>query len=149
MERGNGNDQDNEERCHGVKGDGTPCQAMVMEGASYCFFHNPSNAGERLAAQRRGGEGHRTRVMPSDSSDFVLNNSDDVLALITVVINQVYHRTMGPKEGTTLGYLAGIAQKAQAARDIEQRLAVLEGIIQKMRPMQQLFDPNSGDTEDQ
>jgi hypothetical protein len=136
------NGTDVSQRCQWIKGDGASCQAMVMEGDIYCFFHHPGKAGEREAAQRRGGEGNRAPVLPPDPSDFLLKSSQDVLEFLTTVINQVFRKEIGTKEATAIGYLVGIVQKALAARDFEERLAAVEAMIKTGQPNEGLFNPN-------
>lgn len=44
-----------EKSCSAKCSDGSPCQATVMHGSEYCFFHNPGTVDERKAAARRSG----------------------------------------------------------------------------------------------
>ena len=43
-------------RCSTVKNDGEHRRAKALTGSSWCYFHDPESADERIAASRRGGE---------------------------------------------------------------------------------------------
>ena len=55
--------------CARIKGDGERCGARAMEGAEWCYGHDPARAGERKRNARKGGKsGGRGRPQTETAS---------------------------------------------------------------------------------
>jgi len=49
-------------KCRGTKRDGSQCTATVNPPQSYCWWHDPRNAGTRRAAASKGGRAKANKV---------------------------------------------------------------------------------------
>ena len=52
-----------EKLCQARKQDGSKCEASVLAGSEFCFFHDPSKCADRRAAQSLGGQANRMRTL--------------------------------------------------------------------------------------
>jgi len=68
--------------CEKTKRDGQRCRAMAIASSQYCFFHDPSRAKARKAAQRQGGQANGPAVLPADAADVPLHSGKDVAAFL-------------------------------------------------------------------
>jgi len=118
-------------RCAAFKDDSSPCHAPPLNGASFCFFHDPEKAAERAAASRRGGEKGRPAVLPPDTPDFPSESPGDLGDLLGRMMNHVLRGELDPKIATTVGYLATIKARALNNAAIEARLETLEKVVKK------------------
>ena len=84
--------------CEKLKSNGQRCRAMAMAGSQYCFFHDPSAAEARKAAQREGGQANGPAVLPADVADVPLHSGKDVAAFLAETINQVRKGTGLPQD---------------------------------------------------
>ena len=128
--------------CGKVKGNGERCRAMAMAGSQYCFFHEPSVAEARKAAQRQGGQANGQEVLPADAADVPLHSGKDVAAFLAGTINQVRKGQVSPKIATTVGYLSSLLMKALETTDIEERLARIEQVLKMRGAEEPLFNPD-------
>jgi hypothetical protein len=115
--------------CRQTRADGEPCGANTLNGSDYCFFHDPSKAAEREAAQRAGGSVGKTAVLPPETPDVRLASVTDVVVLLGHAINQVRRGEIDPKVANAVGYLTATLLRALEQGDIEKRLAELEAIV--------------------
>jgi hypothetical protein len=113
-----------------------------MDGAPFCFFHNPQSKDTRQAAQSRGGQANRAPVLSLDSEDVQLRSAQDVAELLAKTINQVRKGLISPKVATAVGYLAAPLMRAFEASSTEARLSRLEQAL-STRPASGLFDPDA------
>jgi hypothetical protein len=125
--------------CAKVKADGNRCGARALNGAEFCFFHDPASVQERAAASRRGGEKNRARVLPSDTSDFPLSGAGDAAALLGRTVNQVLRGELDPRVANTVGYLIGLQIRALDAGKLEERLAGLEALMKQQQTPRRRF----------
>src|SRR5437879_2999402 len=107
-----GTDDQKETCVSKTKSNGRRCQAMAMDGSSYCFFHDPATETARKAAQRQGGQANGPAVLPADAADVPLDSGKDVSAFLAETINQVRKGQISPKIASTLGYLSSLLTKA-------------------------------------
>jgi hypothetical protein len=121
----------NKKVCRARKQDGSTCGATALAGSEFCFFHDPSKAADRRAAQSLGGQGNRIRTLSEATPDVKIQNSGDVVALICETINQVRKGTIDPRVANAVGYLANLATKALEQNELETRIAKLEGLFEK------------------
>ena len=116
-------------QCKRVKADGNRCRANALSASEYCFFHDPSRAAERKAAQRAGGSVGKTAVLPPDTLDAPLGSVTGVVTLLGQTMNQVRRGEIGPRVANAVGYLAATLLRGLEQGDIERRLAELEAIL--------------------
>jgi hypothetical protein len=117
--------------CRASKQDGSACGATALSGSEFCFFHDPSKASDRRAAQSLGGQGNRIRTLSEATPDVKIENSADVVALICETINQVRKGCIDPRVANAVGYLANLATKAMEQNELETRIAKLEGLFER------------------
>ena len=113
--------------CQAVKPDGTRCKAAALPGSDYCFFHDPSLAAERRAAQSAGGS--RIKTLAADAPEVQVADTRDVVSLISETINQVRRGQVDPRVANSVGYLAAILLRAVEQGTLEGKVAELEAII--------------------
>jgi hypothetical protein len=116
-------EQTPESFCQQVKPDGSKCQARPPAGSDFCFFHDPEKSAEREAAQRAGGQKNKMAVLPSTAPDARLQDTRDVVTLLSETINHVRRGEIDPKVANAVGYLGGLLMKAIHEAEIEQRKA--------------------------
>ena len=128
--------------CEKIKSNGEKCRAMAKESSQYCFFHDPSVAEARKAAQRQGGQANGQEVLPADAADVPLHSGKDVAAFLAETINQVRKGRVSPKVASTVGYLSSLLMKALETTDIEERLARMEQVLQMRGADESIFNPD-------
>lgn len=119
--------------CRVTKPDGTPCQAPVLPGSEYCFFHDPKKAEERRLAQSHGGKQGRHKVLSDETPDVQIRDCRDILVFIETTINQLRRGEVDPRIANSLGYLLNLSLKAIDQGTTERRLAELEAVIKVPR----------------
>jgi hypothetical protein len=114
--------------CEFVKRGGERCRARPRAGSAFCFFHDPTAAGERRAARRRGGitRSRRAAVLPETEPDAPLNTVADVVSLLGVTINQTRRGQLDVKVANALSSLTNVLLRGISQGDLEQRLAAVE-----------------------
>ena len=115
--------------CQAKKPDGTRCQAAALPGSGFCFFHDPTKADERRAAQSFGGSQNRMKTLDADAPDVKVADCRDVVKLISEMINQVRKGQVDPRVANAVGYLANVLIKAIEQGELEERLAELETLV--------------------
>jgi len=120
-------------QCKQRKLDRSRCQAAALPGSDFCFFHDPSKADERKAAQSQGGRQGKIKTLPSSAPDVNIKDCEDVVRLISETINQVRKGQVDPRVANAVGYLANVLIRAVEQGELERRLAELEGIVKMPR----------------
>jgi hypothetical protein len=115
--------------CEASTRHGMVCQAAAVFGSSFCYFHDPARANERKEAQASGGRRHQLATLTAASPDVRIEDSGDVVALISVTINQVRKGSIDPRVANAVGYLANLLLKALENSDLEKRIESLEAIL--------------------
>jgi len=107
---------------------GKRCRAHARMNDRFCFFHSAVTAADRGRARRAGGVARSwgAAVLPSDTQDLPLHNTDDVCALLAESINQVRRGQIDPRVANAMGYLASILLGALQQGPLEERLQRLE-----------------------
>lgn len=121
--------EDGTKKCSQVKQNGQQCQANVIVGSEFCFFHDPTKAEERKKAQAAGGAQNRAPSLPLETPDLSLRTTQEVAQLLGQTINQVRRGEIDPRIGNAIGYLSGVLLKAQEQGDIIKKLQMLEDTI--------------------
>lgn len=117
-------------QCQAVKPDGSRCQAATLPGSDFCFFHDPSKAGERREAQALGGRQNRMKTLDSRASDVKIEDCGDVVALMSETINQVRKGVIDPRIANAVGYLTNVVMKALEQDELESRIERLEALLE-------------------
>jgi len=120
-------------QCVANKPDGSRCQVSALSGSDFCFFHAPSTAVERKAAQSLGGQGNRMKVLDPGTPDVKIENTRDLLDLLSLTMSQVRTGRIDPKTATTLGYLLDIAMRLIRQNENDIRLRRLEALFEKRK----------------
>ena len=97
-------------KCNFRKSDGSRCGADAQSGKPLCVFHDPAKAAAGHKARRRGGiNRHRpATVLPLETPDHPLRNTQDVSPLLAESINQVRKGQLDLRMANAMGYLTGI-----------------------------------------
>jgi hypothetical protein len=117
-------------KCHFRKKDGGHCGANAQPANGLCVFHDPATADDGLRA-RQAGRVHRSQaaaVLPSDTPDHPLGDTNQVSVLLADSINRLRRGQLDPRVANAMGYLASVLLKALDQR-LEERLAHLEAVI--------------------
>jgi hypothetical protein len=112
-------------RCKYIKENGERCKANAMENG-YCYLHNPDiPEEEKQLARVKGGENNI--VLVGELLDVTpVRTSEDVVSLMESVINRVKEGRLDIRVANTIGYLAGVSQKAIKDVEVEGRLKRIE-----------------------
>lgn len=115
--------------CKANKSDGSKCEVAALTDSEFCFFHDPSRAADRKAAQSFGGHGNRMKTLDPGVPDVKIQNSADTIALLSETINQVRKGLIDPRVANAVGYLANIAMRAAEQNELEARIRSLEALL--------------------
>ena len=119
------------DKCHFRKKDGRRCGANAQHANGLCVFHDPARVDDGHRARRDGGV-HRSRaaaVLPSDTPDHPLGDTNQVSILLADSINRLRRGQLDPRVANSMGYLASVLLKALENGRIEDRLAHLEAAM--------------------
>jgi hypothetical protein len=116
--------------CKANTADGSKCEVAALTDSELCFFHDPSKAAERRAAQSLGGHAKRMKTLDPGIPDLKIENIGDLLALIYETINQVRKGLIDPRAANAVGYLANIAMRAVELNALDGRIRKLESIVE-------------------
>jgi hypothetical protein len=96
----------------------------------YCYLHNPDIPEEQKQLARvKGGENNLVLVgdvMPVTE----IKTNRDIVTLMEDVINRVKQGTLDVRVANTIGYLAGVSQKAIRETEVEDRLKDIQKALQ-------------------
>jgi len=115
-------------QCKFIKEDREQCRANAMDNG-YCYLHNPDiPEGDKQIARVRGGENNA--VLVGELMEVTpIRTSEDIVSLMESVINRVKQGSLDIRVANTLGYLAGVSQKAVRDVEVENRLKRIEEMI--------------------
>jgi hypothetical protein len=116
-------------QCEALKPDGTRCLAAALPDSGFCFFHDPSRAAERQEAQAQGGKQNRLKALGAAAPDVRIENSSDLMALLSETINEVRKGQLDPRIANSVGYLANITIKVFEQHQLEARIHQLEELL--------------------
>jgi hypothetical protein len=111
-----------------------------MVRSSFCFFHDPTRAPDRLKAQRAGGLRNKALSLSLDTADCNLKSAADVITLLGTTINQVRRGQLDPRIANTIGYLSSTLLRAQELGNLERRVSDLEMVTRNKRNPDTLSD---------
>ena len=115
-------------KCRYIKSDGTLCNANALKDKSLCLFH--------LNQQKRFNENvlavferKTNKITYPSKPQFDIKNIDDIPNVLVSLINQIYGGTVETKRGGVIGYLTNILMKSFEVKELEKRIARVEGIL--------------------
>jgi hypothetical protein len=114
--------------CCAKKPDGSNCEAPVVAGSEFCFFHDPSKAQQRREAQVHGGRQNRMKTLDSTAPDVRVEDVGDARALLVQTINWVLKGEIDPRVANSVGFLLNMIMKAVAQDNLEARIEELEAL---------------------
>jgi hypothetical protein len=119
-------------KCSATRRDGSPCNAYALSGSDYCYHHDPRLAARRRQARRKGGRArHGRQVGPVGAApNLPLATMSGVTDLLRHAINQALQLENSIARARTLGYLAGLLIKALDIASLEERVLLLERVLQ-------------------
>jgi len=87
-------------------------------------FHDPGKAGDGRRARQAGGisRSHVAAVLPPDTPDHRLQNTQDVSNLLAHSINQVLRGQLDAKVANAVGYLASVMLRSLEQEQTEGRV---------------------------
>jgi hypothetical protein len=117
--------------CRFRKKDGTRCGANAQPAVGFCVFHDPARIEDGRRARRAGGisRSRVATVLPPDTPDLTLCNTQDVSNLLAQSINQLRRGQLDPKVANAVGYLASVLLRSLEQGRIEERVAHLESVV--------------------
>lgn len=118
-------------KCCYTKSNGTTCQAKALSGDSYCFFHsqNPEIIAKRLQANAKGGKQNKLETGSLFSEQFKLKTIGQVRDLLEFTTNTLIQGKITRSKASCIGYLANILIGAIKDKEIEDRLEVIENVL--------------------
>jgi hypothetical protein len=110
---------------------GRRCKAHPRSNDHFCFFHSEETAADRSRARRSGGmaRSRAAAVLPPETPDNPLRNTQDVSTLLAESINQVRRGQLDPRVANSVGHLASILLGALQQGPLEERLARIEAAL--------------------
>lgn len=128
-------------KCEFRKKNGDSCNANPQTGSGVCVFHDPTRASEGGRARRAGGITRSTAtVLPFDTPDHPLGDTNQVSVLLADSINRLRRGQLDPRVANAMGYLASVLLKALENGRIEDRLAHLEAVMTNRGAETEAFD---------
>ena len=137
-------------KCHLQKKNGSHCEANAQPANGLCVFHDPARAADGRRARQSGGI-HRSRavaVLPVDTPDHPLGNTQEVSAFLVDSVNQLRRGQLDPRVANAMGYLTSVLLRALEQGPMEERLAKLEdtlGLVQNRQPVNSREKRSSND----
>ena len=111
--------------CQYRKKDGSRCRANAQATNGLCVFHDPEKAADGHRARRAGGisRSRVAAVLPPDTPEHRLRNTQDVSNLLADSINQVLRGQLDPKVANSVGYLASVMLRSLEQGHTEEPVA--------------------------
>lgn len=115
-------------QCKYIKDNKEQCKANAMDNG-YCYLHNPDiPEEEKQLARIRGGENNAV-LIGELMEESKVRTSEDIVILMESVINKVKRGVLDIRVANTIGYLAGVTQKAVKEVEVEDRLKRIEELV--------------------
>jgi hypothetical protein len=115
--------------CSFIKKDKQKCRANPIAGSEFCFSHDPGMAERKRLAVKKGGTTIRKNT--TSLSSIEVNNVNDVVRLLTTMINEVRLGDAEIRVANCIGYLSGHLIRAIEISSLENRVAQIERTIIK------------------
>lgn len=109
------------------------CGAFAMNGAQFCFSHNPEMKALKLEAVRKGGKSPKKTGKEMRLSVIPINSKHDVVPFLVTTINEVRSGKMDVRKANALGYIAGVLVKAFELTEMQHRIEEIEKVVLEKR----------------
>lgn len=118
-------------KCCFTKSNGQVCKAQALAGDEYCFFHskNPKVVANRLSASAKGGKQNKNETVSLNLEDFELKTIAQVRDLLEFTTNALLQGKIKRAKASCIGYLANILIGAIKDQELENRLEVIENVL--------------------
>lgn len=123
-------------RCKFVKASGQVCEAKALKGKGCCFFHSKDEEvrDKRIKASSQGGKSKlEFETQGLNSNYFQLKTVSEVLSLLEYAINNLLQGKIAREKASCIGYLANITLGAIKDNSFEQRLEVIENVLEQSK----------------
>jgi hypothetical protein len=101
-----------------------PCTAQSMQGATYCYRHNPAISDTtKREASKQGG---KSRAVLSNADPVTLRNVESIISLIESNINGVRTGDIDPKVSNAVVQNLGVLLKVYELAIVDSRVRKLE-----------------------
>ena len=93
--------------------------------------HDPDKASEGRRARRAGGitRSRSAAVLPSDTPDHPLGNTQEVSAFLADSIHQLRRGELDPRVANGMGYLTSVLLRSLEQGPVEERLSKIEAAL--------------------
>jgi hypothetical protein len=121
----------NARKCIGTNIDGSPCSALPRSDSSFCAWHDPALANERLRWKSQGGKSKSNR---SRARKLLLNearNLKEIDAALGIALDRVLAGDIEPGVGTAAATIARAIIVIRDAGEFEERIAKLEAVTRE------------------
>ncbi len=120
--------------CTFIMPSGRPCRATPLRDEPFCFWHSPETTEEAAEARHLGGLHRRKKKTVGAIYGFRgLRTIEDNLGLLETAAIETLALENSIARNRTLGGFATTGLKLLEASDLEERLATLEGLVERRR----------------
>ncbi len=113
-------------QCPGTNRTGAPCSAHVFDGQTWCRWHDPARAEERLQWSRKGGQARSNKARARKRLTDAVMSIDDLDALLCSALVQVATGRLEPGVGSAMATIAKTITGIRTTGELERRLEQLE-----------------------
>ncbi len=117
-------------QCEFVKKSGERCGAYAIENSKLCYWHCPEALVSRRQAQKRGGV-NRLAERHGEARTYSIKTPGDIMQALESALNDVGTLENSHSKARSIGYLCQIALKGLEIGQLEERVATLEGKLNK------------------
>jgi len=120
-------------QCKFIKPNNSQCGAKALKCKDYCFFHSQDRVvkKQRFIASSEGGKNNsKCETCVSEDMYFQLKSISEVLNLLEFTTNKLLLGEINRSKASCIGYLANITIGAIKDSTFEQRLGVIENVLQ-------------------
>lgn len=114
--------------CKYIKKNGEQCKAMSLKNDDYCFWHSQKIKEKRSKALKSGGKAKKNYSIDFDKWEY--ESTQSLISLLELLINKTIKGEIPTKVSNSVAYLTNILLSIIKERDLEQRLEVIEHVIQ-------------------
>lgn len=110
---------------------GEQCKTARLRDDTYCFWHSKKTKSNREEAVVRGGQA--TRRYELNVADWEYKDSQSIIRLLELCINQTIQGRMPSRVANSVAYLANALLTAVRDSELEKRLEVVEYVLKSKK----------------
>ncbi len=114
-------------KCKATRVDGNPCAAFAKD-SGLCYWHDPGNRGEMLAASRKGG----SRPSFTLAGEAPLN-AEEARGILAGVVLALLEGAITPQAANSVAYLLIVNDRLAQSSENEKKIEALEELTNKRR----------------